>query len=557
MSELHLAQIRRHLNERYKPFLDLGGADHQHHVLSRALAGLVVAVRTGLPEKTAAGSVTDDALDAGVDAVAYAADRSTLVIAQTKWTDTSAGITQGDILKFVHGVEQLVSNRWDQIGGPLLARRSEIEDILFQPGTRIELVVATSSAASLGMPQEAALADFCNRMNDATDIASYVYLNQPRIYASVASSGYAQIDLNVNLRNWGAYQEAGCAAYYGTATVQEVVDWYKTHGDLLFSRNIRGALVGTDVNDAIIATAAQDPDRFWFFNNGITIIAETFEQAPYVNQKSGTFTFRQASVVNGAQTVSSLARAAAHDPKLLESADVFVRFVTIEDPGGEFARLVTRRTNTQNRIGGREFVALDPEQERLRMEFAVSGLRYAYRSGESVADPSKGCDLSDATVALACRSSIADTVLAKREISRLWEDTSKPPYRALFNPSVTGSDVWTAVEVMRWVDAALVALRAAYDGRDRLILVHGNRVILWAVMEHAGLRSLTSEEAFQPPLGEGHVTQLAREAARQLVSLVNADYPDSYPQPLFKNLAKCRALGEALLKGLKPHAGAG
>ena len=77
-----------------------------------------------------------------------------------------------------------------------------------------------------------------------------------------------------------------CVAYYGTASAQEVVKWYQDHGELLFSRNIRGALVGTDVNDGIIITAREDPSRFWFFNNGVTVIAESFEQAPYVNQKS-------------------------------------------------------------------------------------------------------------------------------------------------------------------------------------------------------------------------------------------------------------------------------
>ena len=64
------------------------------------------------------------------------------------------------------------------------------------------------------------------------------------------------------------------------------------------------------------------------------------------------------------------------------------------------------------------------------MEFAVSGLRYAYRSGEEVSDPSKGCDLTDATIALACAYGINETVLAKREISRMWEDTSRTPYLA-------------------------------------------------------------------------------------------------------------------------------
>ncbi len=548
MGELHLAQIKRHLTDNYLGHIDLTGAGQEHHKLSRAVAALTLAHRAGIPESTAGKSVTDHSLDGGIDGVAYAADRATLVLVQSKWTgQANSGIEQGDVLKFINGVRLLVGNNWSEFGGPLQERRTEIEDILFQTGTKLELVIASTGTHELADPQKAALAEFCESMNDTTEIASYIHLNQERIYASVAASQNSQIDLAVNLRNWGSYQEAGCVAYYGTTSAQEVVKWYQDHGDLIFSRNIRGALVGTDVNESIATTAREDPSRFWFFNNGITVTAEAFEQTPYVNQKSANFTFNRASVVNGAQTVSSLAQAAVHHPELLESADVFVRFVTVDDPDGEFARLVTRRTNTQNRVGGREFVALDPQQERLRMEFSVSGLRYAYRSGESVSDPAKGCDLTDATIALACAHGINEAVLGKREISRLWEDTSKAPYTALFNPSVSASHVWMAVELMRATDRALEKIRDQYDGRNRLIAVHGNRIILWAVMRHLKLAKMEKNESFTLPIAQKDVEAAVNRTVTLLLEIVNKHYPDSYPQPLFKNQTKCRALGDSLL----------
>jgi hypothetical protein len=470
---------------------------------------------------------------------------------QSKWTGgANAGVALGDVLKFVDGVRRLVRNDWTAFGGPIKERSAEIEDILSQTGTKLELVVVTSGTSELASPQKRALQDFCSEMNDSTEIASFIYLNQERLYTMIASARNAQIDLSINLRNWGSYQEAGCAAYYGTASAQEVVRWYEEHGDLLFSRNIRGALVDTEVNDGIITTACDDPSRFWFFNNGVTVIAESFEQAPFVNQKSGNFCFRRANVINGAQTVSSLSRAANEKPSLLESADVFVRFITLEDPDGDFARLVTRRTNTQNRVGGREFVALDPEQERIRMEFAVSGLRYAYRSGETVADPAKGCDLTEATIALACAHGINETVLVKREISRLWEDTSRAPYRALFNPSTAGSHVWVAVEIMRWVDQALNQERDKVDGRERLIVVQGNRLILWAIMDYLHLNGLSVID-FKPPFTKQQVAELVSLAAKRLIEIVYENYPDAYPQPLFKNQTKCKRLGSDLSHWLK------
>lgn len=551
MSELHLRQIKRHLQDAYLPHVDLTGTKEEPHQLSRAIAALALSERTGLPPTTACASVTDHGKDGGIDGVAYAADRATLVFVQSKWTETAnTGVSQADVLKFVGGVRRAVNGDWSGFGGPITDRRAEILDILDQAGTKVELVVITSGTWDLAEEPKRELEEFCSQMNDSTDIASYVFLNQERLYAMLTAERAAQLDLSVNLRNWGSYQEAGCVAYYGTASAQEVVKWYQDHGDLLFSRNIRGALVGTDVNDGIITTAGEDPSRFWFFNNGITVIAESFEQAPYVNQKSGTFNFRRANVINGAQTVSSLHRASLESPSLLESADVFVRFVTVEDPDGEFARLVTRRTNTQNRVGGREFVALDPQQERLRMEFAVSGLRYAYRSGEVVSDPSKGCDLTDATVALACAYGMNETVLAKREISRMWEDTSRTPYLALFNPDVTGAYVWAAVELMRSVDQALGVERALYDGRERLIIVHGNRLILWAIMSHLRLSKATVSDFHHPPFSKNRVDILTSLAAKGLNRVVMSEYPEAYAAPLFKNQSKCKIIGSKLLSYL-------
>ncbi|PPJ19606.1 AIPR family protein [Nocardia nova] len=550
MGLLHLGQIKQALESAYVPHLNLEGAAQEHHKLSRAVAALAMEDRSGLSIETVGKSVTDHSDDGGIDGVVYAADRSTLIFVQSKWTDTANGLSLGDVLKFIHGVEKILRNDWSSFGGPIMSRRSEIEDILFQPGTKIELIVATTTTAELAQPQIDALEQFSAAMNDASNIASYTYMNQGRLHQSVASEAGSQIDLTVNLRSWGSYREEGCVAYYGTVSADEVVAWYKNHGDLLFSRNIRGALTGSDVNDSIVETAGADPSRFWFFNNGITAIAESFEQAPHINQKSGKFTFTRTSVVNGAQTVSSLAQAAREKPELVESADVFVRFVTVDDPEGEFARLVTRRTNTQNRVGGREFVALDPEQERIRMEFGVSGFRYAYRSGETVTDASKGCDLTDATVALACATGIDEAVLAKRELSRLWEDTAKAPYKALFNPSVTATHVWTAVEVMRKVDQTIELVKPRLSAKDRALVVHGNRFILWAVMDRLKVRKVKAGIDFTLPFDDGEISKVTELAVNKTIELVNEHYADSYPQPLFKNQTKCRAMGSLIAEAL-------
>jgi hypothetical protein len=136
--------------------------------------------------------------------------------------------------------------------------------------------------------------------------------------------------------------------------------------------------------------------------------------------------------------------------------------------------------------------------------------------------------------------------LAKREISRMWEDTSRTPYLALFNPDVSGSYVWVTVELMDWVDQALGMARDRYDGRERLIVVHGNRIILWAIMSHLKLNRANVTD-FRPPFSRDQVDALTMLAAKGLNHVVLKEYPEAYPAPLFKNQSKCRVIGSKLL----------
>jgi hypothetical protein len=62
------------------------------------------------------------------------------------------------------------------------------------------------------------------------------------------------------------------------------------------------------VNDALRKTLGEGPENFWYFNNGITIIADKVTKglAGAPAHKFANFTCEGASVVNGAQTVGTI-----------------------------------------------------------------------------------------------------------------------------------------------------------------------------------------------------------------------------------------------------------
>jgi hypothetical protein len=214
---------------------------------------------------------------------------------------------------------------------------------------------------------------------------------------------------------------------------------------------------------------------------------------------SGIFECTGFSVVNGAQTVGSIYAAHSKDEKSVEKAMVAVRIIATADSPPTFGTEVTRCTNTQNAIAKRDFVALDPEQERIRQELHFDGIEYAYKAGATSSPGPARFDLTEATVAQACAAGTVDTaVQAKREISRLWDDITKAPYRALFHSGVSGPDLWQKVLALRAVETALQSVSKKYSGREALICVHGNRFIAWPAMRAL---SLGAGEAFDAEKG--------------------------------------------------------
>ncbi len=224
-----------------------------------------------------------------------------------------------------------------------------------------------------------------------------------------------------------------------------------------------------------------------------------------------------------------------------------IRFIQVEGAYDGFSRDVTRWTNTQNRVGGRDFLALDPEQSRIAHEFEIDGRQYVFRSGEVDPPDDQGCGIQEATVALACiQDDVRLAVQAKREVSRLWADIEKAPYKQLFNPSTSSLRVWRAVQVLRVVEASLRELRNQLGAKQRNFVVHLNRVLLWVINQHLGVAAKADDPAEDWDALLGAARAAAKQAAPVLATAAEAQYP-GYPANLAKNASECETLAAHVL----------
>jgi hypothetical protein len=148
--------------------------------------------------------------------------------------------------------------------------------------------------------------------------------------------------------------------------------------NILFGQNLREALrKGSKTYDGIKKTIIDEPHNFWYYNNGITIIAKEL----IIEDKK--ITLKEFSIINGAQTTSSflqyLNEIEIDYPKKDRSKfsnkinEVFIlaRIVETMDDD-QFKNKITLYNNTQNPISTRDMVSNNPEQIQLQKKLLNS-----------------------------------------------------------------------------------------------------------------------------------------------------------------------------------------
>jgi hypothetical protein len=552
MSVLHVRQIETHLRHAYAQDYWDPSLDDRHN-LSRLLARFAVDLSLG--ERAQDGSslveLTDSGGDRGIDAIAVDPVSSLVVVVQSKWRDDGSGsVDLGSVLKFLDGIRNLVdfgqglANGADATSDGSEAAKAAVRTAMQTPGGRLRMLIATTAGHDLAEEVRAPINDLLNVLNDVgtdSQIAELSYLGQSVLFDSLAQPTRPAIDLDLQLLDWGKVTEP-VPAYYGRTSALAVAEWFEKYGSALFAENIRVVLPKSEINEGILKTVREEPEQFWYYNNGITILADGVERsvAGAANRDAAFFKAKTASVINGAQTVSTLGRAlAAGMSNELGHAYVSVRCIELGPEAPDLARRVTRYANTQNVVSSQDFVFLDEEQHRLTKELRLLGYEYLLRSGEipTLRDPERIIDVRQAAVALACASTLANAVIAKREVSRLF-DREGGPYGAIFNPSMNGLLVHRAVEVVRRVDSRLDAESHLNEGTRSGVAIHGNRVIAHLLLDELG-RSNLLDHSFD---FTGATKDLEDKVIARLDAFTGVFPSSSYPGNVFKSQPRCSQL---------------
>lgn len=152
--------------------------------------------------------------------------------------------------------------------------------------------------------------------------------------------------------------------------------------DAVFDANVRGNLgLGGRVNKSILesATNEEEAQNFWFMNNGITMVCESFSIVRDPDDPKVKLDNLQ--IINGCQTTSTI-RSAFEDGTL--SDDVKVQIKIYEAKDRSFINKIVVATNNQNAIGTRDLHANDEIQGLIQRYIEDNyGLFYERKRGEA------------------------------------------------------------------------------------------------------------------------------------------------------------------------------
>lgn len=470
------------LNDRTKKADDL-----KRKELSQAFSAFVLQKLCDLSIKDASRAVVDDFNDKGIDAIYYHERTETLYLLQAK-LKSSEQFKQEEAHAFCEGVRLLINQDFYQFNKCINDRKSEIESALDRC-SYIQLVVPYTGDAVSNSAKSVFESFFDDEGLDEERLKREIqyYASEDIVRDLLAEQAFEKVNTDIYLQKCQSI-ESPKKTYYGIISLLDLIKLHQQHGKGLYERNIRYFLGGkSSVNSSIKETLENNPEDFFYLNNGVTAICD-FVAPKAKNKDKGNarkLKVKNLSIINGAQTVASSAEFVADNPDCdIKLANVMFTLVHAHSQN-DFGCQITKARNHQNPVQIANFASLDENQERLRQEISCLGYGYYYRPEANVAFGGRPFGLQDVIHAISMmKADPRFIVYLKGDYSKLSNPDSKF-YKQIFNEGLNGAYVINAVLCYQEVRKLLIQAdkQSPSKSLERMIYRHGLYAIASIIMK--------------------------------------------------------------------------
>lgn len=346
-------------------------------------------------EGTAANSLVGGAGDKGVDAIWVDDAAKAVFVIQSKFRESlgdkqenrndvlgilevARHLSQSDeqgFSRYLQKMDSLVADRLP------VARKRHLDD-----GYRVLLYFVT-----LGKVSNTIVNDAKNELNNLSRLVSMEVVESTR--AAVIMRNYLDgvaptipaCSLEIESGNHvrvktitQRYDEKnGIECWVLSMRGDKIADLFRSAGTRLFARNVRGYLgQRPPVNEAMRETLQDSPDRFFYYNNGITILCDEAEERGREGRE--VLHIKHPQIINGQQTTRTLAKY----PEYAANASVLVKVFAVTQQSVEDVNFntllssIVTGTNYQSPIRQSDLKSNDRVQ--VALERSMRKLGYGY-----------------------------------------------------------------------------------------------------------------------------------------------------------------------------------
>jgi hypothetical protein len=515
---------------------------HEKNRLSRSLAAFAIANLADVAPSQAANSIINGENDNGIDAVYFDRIQNFLWLVQAKAGNAP---NMGDNKKFCDGIRDLVNQRFQKFNQGFSRLQQDVEDALDANTLKI-VGCNVYLGGSLGSHVVDDLNQLKEELNQFDQRFEWRDLNISQTYAWLtAKQAIASVDVFLTLENWHRLDQPR-RAFYGLVKASELATLYQKHNKSLFEQNIRYYLGMQDVNLAIAETVKEQPSELFYLNNGLTITCTKISLPSGHNQESARFTLEGFSIVNGAQTVGSIASVFNANSSISTDAKLLVTIIEVGTKSDKIGVEITKARNTQNTVRDIYFAALDPNQERLRQECMVSNIVYQYRPS---ADSQDAITIEQAAIALACFSGETEIVVtAKKEIGQLY----KRYYSTLFSNELSGIILCRYVRIFQYLDQIFAASEKAETQNPRKKFYQHGRFFILDILSRRYKSLINKTEVDLSQDDKTKLSRIALELTESIYTIAESQFGNNQKGYLaiFKNLTDVVPLTSTVMQEL-------
>jgi len=335
--------------------------------------------------------------DLGADAIYFDVNdeekRFKLFIIQTKYNKSAC--EKG---AYKHNIPQEVINKFKNIfdffasngtGGanPDLQNKKEEYNSLIDDGYILDRIFFVSANLGIGPAENTRL--ILHRwleQNPFRDKIEYIHLGLKEIFEKIEELETPNISEDIQL--YGRYFEFTTPDIKGlisTISGNELVRIYEKFKDKLFQLGVRYFLGENKINKKIIESASNPTtkDKFWFLNNGITIICNDYEKISPTSENLRA-KLKNFQIVNGTQTTRCVYEAYKKTGSV-DEIKILVKILKADKE--ELTEKITESTNSQNPVNSRDLKANDEIQKLLEKSLRDRGFFYQRKRNQFIDKP--------------------------------------------------------------------------------------------------------------------------------------------------------------------------